>query len=73
MNADTRNRLTSCTSEYDGRVSGSNMKPDSSPQNKPQPDDSFGPEFMEKFKRAIEFYAEAIASDQAEEAVWMPN
>ncbi len=44
------------------------MKPDSNPQNQPQPDGPFGPEFMEKFQGAIKSYAEAIASDQAEEA-----
>jgi hypothetical protein len=44
------------------------MKPDSNHQNPSQPDASFGPEFMEKFQGAIKSYAEAVTSDQAEEA-----
>ena len=44
------------------------MKPDSNPQNQPQPDGSFGPEFMEKFQGVIKSYAEAITADQTEEA-----
>jgi hypothetical protein len=37
-------------------------------QNPPQPDGSFGPEFMEKLQGTIKSYAEAMTADQAEEA-----
>jgi hypothetical protein len=44
------------------------MKPDSNHHNQPQPDGSSSPEFLEKFQGAIESYAAAVTSDQAEEA-----
>jgi tetratricopeptide (TPR) repeat protein len=44
------------------------MNPDPNHQNQPRPDGSFSPDFMEKFQEVIKSYAEAINSDQAEEA-----